>query len=108
MDTRFSLIENISMQKRRCTSEFKKEAVRLMIIDALDTKAVSEQLGVNRTLLYNWKAVHLDELERAAGPESASPKEMAEEIAQLRKALAKEQRVNQILKKTVGYFAKED
>lgn len=79
-----------------------------MIIDGLDTKQVSEQLGVNRTLLYNWKSAHLDELEASASPESASPKEMAEEIEQLRKALAKEKRVNQILKKTVGYFAKEE
>ena len=59
-------------------------------------------------MLYSWKSARLDELEESASPDSASPKEMAEEIEQLRKALAKEKRINQILKKTVGYFAKEE
>jgi transposase-like protein len=33
---------------------------------------------------------------------------MAAEIDRLRKDLAKAERINQILKKTVSYFAKED
>jgi transposase-like protein len=42
----------------------------------------------------------------AAAPEGAqSPKAMAEELVQLRKELAKQQRMNEILKKTVGYFS---
>ena len=38
--------------------------------------------------------------------EGSSPNEMAAEIAQLRKRLAKSQRMNEILDKTVGNFAK--
>jgi hypothetical protein len=33
---------------------------------------------------------------------------MANEIGSLRKQLAKSERINEILKKTVSYFAKED
>jgi hypothetical protein len=33
---------------------------------------------------------------------------MAAEIARLRKQLGKSERINEILKKTVGYFAKEE
>jgi transposase-like protein len=33
---------------------------------------------------------------------------MAEELTTLRKELAKSRRMNEILKKTVGYFSKDD
>ncbi len=81
----------------------------MLIIEGLDAKEVSEQLGVNRSQLYRWKQAHLDELE-GSSPEGThnSPKAMAVEIAGLRKQLAKSQRMNEILKKTVGYLSKED
>ena len=95
------------MKRRRYTAEFKKEASRMLIIEGLSAKEVSEQLGVAENLLYRWKQEHLDELEASKPAGAQSPKEMAAEIAQLRKQLAKSQRMNEILKKTVGYFAKE-
>lgn len=96
------------MQRRRYTTEFKKEAARMLLIEGQSAGEVSEQLGINPKLLYRWKSEHLDELE-SANPEGAhSPKAMAEELAQLRKDLAKSKRMNEILKKTVGYFSKED
>ena len=80
----------------------------MLIIEGLRAKEVSDQLGVAQNLLYRWKQQHIDDLE-ASRPEGAqSPKEMAAEIADLRKQLAKSQRMNEILKKTVGYFSKED
>ena len=97
------------MQRKRYTAEFKKEAARLMIIEGLSASEVSEKLGVNTNILYRWRSEHLEELEgqkRELG--QASPKEMADEITQLRAALAKERRINEILKKTVDYFAKEE
>ena len=97
------------MRKKRYTAEFKKEAARLMIIEGLSGSEVSEKLGVNTNMLYRWKSEHLKELEvdkRRA--DEASPQEMADEIARLRKQLAKSERINEILKKTVGYFAKDE
>ena len=66
---------------------------------------VSEQLGVPEGVLYNWKQKHLAELEQNAPEGAQSPKAMAEELAQLRKELAKQKRMNEILKKTVGFFS---
>ncbi len=80
----------------------------MLIIEGLDAKEVSEQLGVNRSQLYRWKQAHLDELEGSSPEGARSPKAMAVEIAGLRKQLAKSQRMNEILKKTVGYLSKED
>jgi len=97
------------MPRNRYSAEFKKEAARLMIVEGLSGSEVSEKLGVNSNMLYRWKSQHLEELEgdkRAA--DNASPKEMAAEIARLRKQLGKSERINEILKKTVGYFAKEE
>ena len=80
----------------------------MLIIEGLSAKEGSAQLGAAQNLLYRWKQQHRDELE-ASKPEGAqSSKEMAAEIADLRKQLAKSQRMNEILKKTVGYFSKEE
>jgi transposase len=96
------------MTRRRYTAEFKKEAARMILIDGTPVREVSEQLGVPEGVLYNWKAKHLDELEALKPDGAASPKTLAAENAELRKELAKARRMNEILKKTVGYFSKED
>ena len=95
--------------KKRYSIEFKKEAARLLIIDGLSAPEVALKLGVQTGLLYRWKSEHLAEMEAAGAPEiGASPTEMASEIDRLRKELAKSERINLILKKTVSYFAKEE
>lgn len=98
------------MKKRKYSIEFKKEAARLLIIDGVSAPEVSQKLGVKTGLLYRWKSEHLSELETASAPNrsGSSPTEMAAEIDRLRKDLAKAERINLILKKTVSYFAKED
>lgn len=95
------------MKKQRYTSEFKNEAVKMIVIDGATVKEVSHQLGVPEGVLYSWRQKHLDEME-ANSPEGAqSPKAMAAEIADLRKQLAKQKRMTEILKKTVGYFSED-
>ncbi|MDG1668892.1 MAG: transposase [Opitutae bacterium] len=96
------------MTRRRYTAEFKKEAARMIIIDGTPVQEVADQLGVGSQMLYRWKQEHLDELEIHTNPGAPSPKAMAEELAELRKELAKSRRMNEILKKTVGYFSKDD
>ncbi len=93
--------------KRRYSAEFKKEAVRLMLIEGRPARDLAEELGVARNLLYRWKSDHVEELEAEAKGGERSPKEMAAEIEELRKKLSKSERINEILKKTVGYFAEE-
>lgn len=96
------------MKKRRYTAEFKKEAAKMIIIDGTPVKEISQQLGVPEGVLYSWKQKHLAELEENAPEGTQSPKAMAEELAQLRKELAKQKRMNEILKKTVGYFSNDE
>lgn len=96
------------MKKRRFTAEFKKDAARMLIVEGVRAQELSEQLGVNPSLLYLWKNKYLEELEATAPGCARSPKAMAAEMAELRKQLAKSQRMNQILKKTVGYFSKDE
>lgn len=97
------------MRKKRYSIEFKREAARLMIIDGVNASEVAERLGVHLSLLYRWKQEHLEEQDAAktagTGPGAV---EMAAEIEDLRKRLAKAERINEILKKTVSYFAKDE
>lgn len=95
------------MARKRYNAEFKKEAARLIIMDGLSVSEVSDRLGVNINLLYRWKQEHLSDLDQKHPNIEKSPSEMAAEIALLRKELAKSHRINEILKKTVGYFAKD-
>lgn len=109
MDTGVSNKENPRVRKKRYSAEFKREAARLMIIDGVSAPEVAEKLGVNISLVYRWKQEHLEE-QNAGQPAGAKPSaaEMAAELDELRKRLAKAERINEILKKTVSYFAKEE
>ena len=80
----------------------------MLLIEGQSAKEVSLQFGAGTNLMYQWKREHLDELEASTPAGAQSPKEMAIEMAELRKQLAKSQRMNEILKKTVGYFSKDD
>ena len=80
-----------------------------MIMDGLSAPEVSSRLDVNTGLLYRWKREHLAELDAAnPTPSKSSPTQMAAELDELRKQLAREKRINEILKKTVSYFAKDE
>ena len=96
------------MKRRKYTTEFKKDAVRMVIIEGQKTSEVSAQLGINTNQLHRWKREHLENLEATSSPAQSSPAEMAEEIHRLRKELAHSVQINEILKKTVGYFAKNE
>ena len=97
------------MSKTRYSEEFKKEAARLIIIDGMSVSEVSKKLGASPAQLYKWRDAHLESLtDAAASCGQASPKEMAAELDSLRKQLRKAERVNEILKKTVSYFSKDE
>ena len=97
------------MSKTRYSEEFKKEAARLIIIDGMSVSEVSKKLGASPAQLYKWRDAHLERLsEGAASTGQADPKEMAAELDSLRKQLRKAERVNEILKKTVSYFSRDE
>lgn len=97
------------MKRRRHSREFKKEAVRYMVMEGESATTVGERLGINTNLLYRWKGEFLEELAGETKENSQmSPRELATEIESLRKQLRRSERINEILKKTVGYFAKDE
>lgn len=96
------------MKRKRYSPAFKQEAVKVLIMDGVPTTELAKKLDVSRTLLYSWKKKYLADIEGTKLPDSASPAEMAKEMDQLRKELAKANRINEILKKTIGYFSKEE
>ena len=96
------------MTRRRYKPEFKKEAARMIIIDGTPVSEVSKLLGVPSGMLYSWKRQYLSELGSGAPSGAPDPNAMADEIARLRKELAQTKVMNEILKKTVGYFSKVD
>lgn len=97
------------MKKKRYTQEFKKEAVRYIVLEDESVSSVAERLDVNVNLLYSWKKLFVEEFEGSKSDEGQpTMKEAVAEIERLRKELRREQRANEILKKTVGYFAKDE
>lgn len=95
------------MKRRQYTAEFKRDAAHQIIIEGVSVSELSDRLGVPISQLYRWKAEHIEELEANNPASSPSPKKMASEIAELRKELAKAKRMNEILKKTVGFFSQD-
>lgn len=92
------------VKRPRYSTEFKKEAVRLL--DAGDRSAaeVAADLGLRRQQLYKWKTT----LDRAGGLAKASEPESKEsEIARLHRELARVTEERDILKKAAAYFARE-
>ncbi len=99
----------MSKTRRQYTEEFRNESVHLMIMDGLSTREASEKLGVSIKVLGRWKREYLNELKAVSSKESTlSASELAEQLSQVRKQLAREKRINEILKKTVGYFARDE
>ena len=97
------------MKRRRHSQEFKKQAVRYMVMEGESAPSVAKRLGINSHLLYRWKGEFLEELEGGTKEKAPmSPKEMAAEIESLRQQLRRSERINEILKKTVGFFAKDE
>jgi transposase len=97
------------MKQKRHTIEFKKEAVRYMVMEGESAASVAERLGINSTMLYRWKSQYLGEMDvtqKGKGQRSAT--EMAAEMDSLRKQLRRSERINEILKKTVGFLAKDE
>jgi len=97
------------MKRKQYSAEFKKEAVRYLVMEGESPGVVAKRLGINTNMLHRWKGEFLEELEGGAkGKAQMSPQEMAAEMESLRQQLRRSERINEILKKTVGFFAKDE
>ena len=91
------------MSRKSYSQEFKESAVRLMVMDGLSAAKVSQQLGVSEGFLYKWKQQQVGAMQ--VSDTGLDPQALVSENEQLRKQLARAEKINEILKKTVGYFA---
>ncbi len=92
---------------RRCSREFKLEALRLVLEEGRTAVSVAEELGITQETLYRWKR------EFAADPTEAFPgkgnlKDSDKELEQLRREYARLRAENSFLKKVSAYFAKDE
>src|SRR5436190_1457196 len=94
--------------RRVFTEEFKREAVRLAV-ERGNLSATARELGIRDSVLSRWK----QKLEKPTTPlEAARPfpgqgNARDEEVARLKRELARAQEENAILKKAVGIFTRE-
>ena len=94
------------MERRRFTAEFKREAVRLARQAGVSQRKVAEELGLNANMLARWvREAKVGKWEMSPGKSLKT--EQQQEIERLRRELRRVTTERDILKKAVGYFAKE-
>lgn len=92
--------------RRKFTAEFKREAVKLAAQPGRSVSAVAREVGVERSVLKHWVdnfAAGKYEKDRALPLKAVQQ----QENERLRRELAKVRMERDILKKALGYFAKE-
>ena len=96
------------MTKRKSYSkEFKLEAVRLLEQGNKSPSELAIELGIRRTMLYKWQEQQNKHGELAFRGPGRRPDSELDEVAQLRKELARVKEERDILKKAAAYFARE-
>jgi transposase len=99
-------IEGQPEPRRSFTEEFKREAVRLAT-ERGNVSAIARDLGIHESVLNRWKR-RLQQQAQCPGaqsrpfPGNGNPR--GEELAKLRRELARVKEENEILKKAVGIF----
>jgi len=96
----------MARNRRHFTDEFKREAVRLAEQPDSNISRVAQDLGLDPSVLRRWVGqMRGGTWEPTAGKPLKSAQQ--QEIEQLRRELAKVKTERDILKKAVGYFAKD-
>ena len=96
------------MAKRKTYSkEFKLEAIRLIEQGDQTPSEVAAQLGVKRTMLYRWQGQLKAHGDHAFSGSGRKPDSQMDEVARLRKELARVKEERDMLKKAAAYFARE-
>lgn len=103
--------------RREFTPEFKREAVALLASSGRPLTRVAAELGIQPSMLRNWRAVQNGGAPRSrivgsgAGPAAVvvpagpSPADQAAEMARLRRELERTRVERDILKKAIGIFS---
>jgi len=87
---------------RHFDKEFKISAVKMASEEGNSIAETARSLGINSTLLYNWKKKYANN-----GDKAFIGKGHLTELSSLRKKLRDAEMENEILKKAVGIFSKD-
>jgi transposase len=96
----------MSKSRRKYSREFKVEAVKQVVVQERTVASVAAGLGVHPSLLQRWKS-QLESEGTFAFPGNGKASQADEEVRRLRRELATAQQERDILKKALGYFAKD-
>lgn len=92
--------------RRKFSDEFKREAVKLATQPGVTVSTVAREIGVERSVLRAWvRKTEEGRYELALGKPLKSDSQAENE--QLRRELARVKMERDILKKALGYFAKD-
>jgi transposase len=92
-------------KRRKFTTEFKAEAVRLCKVGDRTIGQVARDLDLTETALREW--VRLADVDAGKGPPGALTSTEREELTRLRRENKQLQMEREILKKAAAFFAKE-
>jgi transposase len=94
------------MARKGYNKEFKLEAVKLVRERGMTCAQASRDLGIGANMVSRWvREAKADKTHAFPGRGQMKPDDA--EVARLRRELAKTRAERDILKKTIGYFAKE-
>ena len=91
--------------RRKYSEEFKSEAVRLASRPEVAVITVAQELGVHESILRRW--IKESSAQGPARQVKADTSELAREVVRLRKENARIKMERDIIKKALGYFAKD-
>jgi len=97
------------VKRKRYDSEFKRNAVELLLSGGRDLKPLALELGVCPATLREWRDKYLRELtdDAAETSEGLSPRQLAEELRRVRKENETLKRQREILKKALGILSEQ-
>ncbi|MGY8816069.1 MAG: transposase [Gammaproteobacteria bacterium] len=92
---------------KKYSSEFKREAVRLMDVSNRPASEVAMELGIRRNQLYKWKTQLESKGDKAFTGRGRPRKAGQTELSRLKQENERLHEENEILKKAAVFFAKE-
>jgi transposase-like protein len=93
-------------RRRKFTTEFKADAVRLCTAGGQPIAQVAKNLDLTETALRDW--VKRAEVDAGKGPREALTTAEREELGELRRRVKRLETEREILKKAAAFFAKEN
>jgi transposase len=94
-------------KRKRFTSDFKQEAVRMMLKADRSPAELARELGIHRNQLYKWKEQFGNGLSRAGTSRGRSSASGGNEVTRLRQELERVREERDVFKKAAAFFAKE-